>query len=200
MQRSMNARNFIGGLLFVVMVESAFVGCMNQPSERDRLVGFGEQASGATQTVDSNDDTLGILASGAFRTSPDFTHVSSGPYPSTAAAGAFVDLWVSTDAYADYQAITPTATGTGSALPLGAIIVRVVTDASGDVTKLTLMRHGPAGINPTLDDWWFAETDPNGVPLTDDAGPLTGPLAECMTCHLPRASNDYLFGVPTSAR
>jgi hypothetical protein len=180
---------------------AALAGCSNAIDDREHFSGFANGTDDAGSAPPASDDaTLEILATGAYRSSPEFTHVSSGPYPSTAVSGAFVDVWVSTDVYSDYAAITPVATGAGGALALGTVIVRAVSDANGDVTTLTLMRHGPVGINPTLDDWWFAETDANGVPLSDDAGPLTGALATCMTCHLTRTSDDFLFGVSATAR
>jgi hypothetical protein len=126
--------------------------------------------------------------------------VSRGPYASTAVSGSFIDVWVSAEAFDEYAKITPGSVGSGASLPLGTIIVRAVSDASGEVQKLTLMRRGPEGIYPRLDDWWFAETDATGVPLADDAGVLVGPMPACATCHLGRAADDYLFGVPLTAR
>ena len=57
----------------------------------------------------------------------------------------------------------PDATGSGAQLPAGSMIVRAVIDAdAGAVARLTVMLKGPAGYNPALGDWWFAETDPWG--------------------------------------
>jgi hypothetical protein len=79
------------------------------------------------------------------------------------------------------------------------MIVREVLGDAG-VAKITAMVKGTPGTNPMLGDWWFAETDPAGVPLLVDGGVLLGNLAACMTCHLGRAKDDYLFGVAASQR
>jgi hypothetical protein len=155
---------------------------------------------GSLQQDGGGDPTLAMLADAGYASSSLFTHVSRAPYPSAAVAGSFIDVWVTSEAYAAYGAITPDGGPVDASLPPGAVIVRVVSDGNGNVSKLTVMRHGPAGVDPSLDDWWFAETDPLGVPLTDDGGELEGALSACTSCHLGRSGEDYLFGVPLSAR
>jgi len=61
---------------------------------------------------------------------------------------------------------------------------------------VTLMAKMAAGYDSTLGDWWFGVTDPQGVPLSDANGPQVGRLTDCHSCHIPRATDDYLFGVP----
>ena len=120
--------------------------------------------------------------------------INKMPYPST--VGSFnINVFVSQKSK-DFQKIHPESTGSRVSLPVGTLIVRQVLDANGQVTKVTLMGKGPAGYDPTLGDWWFGVTDPSGVPLVDDAGPQVGRLTQCHGCHLPRADDDYLFGVP----
>jgi hypothetical protein len=132
---------------------------------------------------------LGVAA--RFRT---FTQVNANPYAST--LGAFnIDIYTS-QAARDYRRIHPETTGTGVTMPVGTVIVRNVLDAAGKVTKVTLMGKGPKGYDPSLGDWWFGVTDPAGVPLDDGAGPQVGAMVECHSCHLPRAADDFLFGVP----
>jgi len=58
------------------------------------------------------------------------------------------------------------------------------------------MGKGPAGYDPTLGDWWFGVTDASGAPLSDSSGEEVGRLTDCHSCHIPRATDDYLFGVP----
>lgn len=129
----------------------------------------------------------------------DFSRVNSAPYQSS--LGAFdINLFVHGDSRI-YRAIHPEdTTTTSSATPVdisvGTLIVREVLDGSGAVTKLTMMAKGPAGYDPTLGDWWFAETDPSGKPLSGDNGLQVGRLMACHSCHVPRATSDYLFGVP----
>jgi hypothetical protein len=116
--------------------------------------------------------------------------------------GSFIDAWVSSSGYAEYSKINPAATGSEANLPAGTIVVREVLDASGNVTKLTLMCKGPTGYNEALGDWWFAETDPAGNPIVEDAGggAIVGRVDACYSCHTPRSDDDYLFGVPLDDR
>lgn len=123
-----------------------------------------------------------------------FTQINRAPYAST--LGAFnLDVYISQDART-YRRIHPETTGSGVVLPPGTLIVRQVLDAQGQVTKVTLMAKQAAGYDPTLGDWWFGVTDPAGVPLEDASGPQVGRMTECHGCHIPRAQDDYLFGVP----
>jgi hypothetical protein len=123
-----------------------------------------------------------------------FTRINRAPYAST--VGSFdINVYLSQDAR-DYRRIHPETTGSGVVLPPGTLIVRQVLDAQGQVTKVTLMAKQAASYDPTLGDWWFGVTDPTGVPLQDSSGPQVGRLTECHGCHLPRAQDDYLFGVP----
>lgn len=125
-----------------------------------------------------------------------FTRINRAPYAST--VGSFnINVYVNRnqDAHA-YRRIHPETTGSGVVLPPGTLIVRQVLDAQGQVTKVTLMAKQAAGYDPTLGDWWFGVTDPTGVPLEDASGPQVGRLVDCHGCHLPRAQDDYLFGVP----
>jgi hypothetical protein len=142
---------------------------------------------------------LEAIADGGYR-SAAFVHATKTPYASAAVAGALVDEWVSASAYAEYSKVQPDATGSGAQLAPGSMIVRAVVDSNDVVSKLTVMMKGPSGYNPALGDWWFGETDPSGLPLTDDAGALTGRLSDCYACHIPRSGDDYLFGIPTSDR
>jgi hypothetical protein len=151
-------------------------------------------------TEPGGDAVLASVADESYQTSHDFAHATKAPFPSTVAAGSSIDAWVTMSAWADYAKIAPDVTGSGVKVAPGTIIVRAVLDKAGTTTKLTLMAKGPPGYNPDLGDWWFGETDPYGAPLTTDAGALTGRLTECYSCHIPRAKDDYLFGVPSTYR
>jgi hypothetical protein len=153
--------------------------------------------AGSDEATDIGADrVLASVANEAYETSPDYAHATRTPYPSTAAAGASIDEWVTASAWAEYAKINPLAPGSGAKVPVGTVIVRAVINAAGTTTKLTLMAKGPPGYNPDIGDWWFGETDPYGAPLKSDAGALTGRMTECYSCHLPRANDDFLFGVP----
>jgi hypothetical protein len=148
------------------------------------------------------DDTtvLAAIAHQGYSTSQAFTRVSLAPYPSTAAPGSYIASWVSSDAYEAYTKVDPSTTGSHVQMPVGTTIVRAVLNADDKVTKLTLMVKGPAGYNPALGDWWFGVTDPSGAPLENDAGAEVGRMSACFSCHIPRAKDDFLFGVPSSDR
>jgi hypothetical protein len=138
-----------------------------------------------------------------YRDSDAFVHVSSRAYDSEISKDTKIDVWVSRDAAEQYARITPDAHGSGADLPYGTVIVREVRDRKTDqVLKLTLMVKGPEGVDPALDDWWYAVTDPVGVPLVDDQGnEKRGNLPECMGCHEDRGDqDDFLFGVPREVR
>jgi hypothetical protein len=49
-----------------------------------------------------------------------------------------------------------------------------------------------------IGDWWFAATDPAGNPLTTNGVLQVGRLDACHMCHIPRAADDYLLGVPAA--
>ena len=123
-----------------------------------------------------------------------FSKCDAKPYAST--VGAFdINLYVSGDVH-DFQSIHPESPGTNVTISTGTIIVREVLDATGATTKLTLMAKGPPGYDPTLGDWWFGVLTPEGIPMLDDGQPALGRLDDCHGCHIPRATDDYLFGVP----
>lgn len=146
-------------------------------------------------------DELAILDQlQGYDTSGAFTRVNAAPYPSEVAAGATLNVWVSSFAAVAYEAISPDAQGSGVRLPEGTLIIREVIDEAGALKKLTLMAKGPAGYNPELGDWWFGVANPDGTPVKENGANLTGKLTQCFGCHLPRANDDFLFGVSLDAR
>jgi hypothetical protein len=125
-----------------------------------------------------------------------FTKINKATYASQIDATLSVNNLVS-QAWRDYAAVHPDTTGSGITMPVGSLIIRQVVDATtGEVTQLTLMGKGPAGYDSTLGDWWFGVTDPSGAPLADGQGGYqVGKLTGCHGCHVPRAMDDFLFGV-----
>lgn len=119
--------------------------------------------------------------------------VNATPYVSD--IGPFdVNCYVHGDV-ADYRKIHPEANGSHATVAPGTVIVREVLDASGTTTKLTVMAKGPAGYDPSIGDWLFGVTDPQGKPLEKNGIVQLGRLTECHSCHLERAQDDFLFGV-----
>ncbi len=142
-------------------------------------------AGSATSTVTDFDRAMMQIAT-TYKTFPKIDKVA---YAST--LGAFtINVYVKGDSRA-YRAIHPEDTTTMSpAMAVGTVIVREVLAADGTISKLTLMAKGPSGYDPTLGDWWFGEAGPDMTPIQ------LGRIADCHGCHIPRAAQDYLFGVP----
>jgi hypothetical protein len=193
-------RRSLGGGASAILLFGIATGC--GAPDPDVLEGSHGFTSGADEQADGPAFFAGVLsavADQAYQSGSIFTQASMA-YASTAVPGMYITEWVTSGAAATYAQISPDASGSGVTMPVGAAIVRQVGNASGSVQELTLLMKGPAGFNPSLGDWWFAVTDPNGVPLGDDAGVQVGPLTQCESCHLPRSSDDFLFGVPPADR
>jgi len=119
------------------------------------------------------------------------------PRPYTSTLGPFaINCYVAGDT-TNYRKIHPEQRDADVAVARGTVIVREVLDATGAVSKLTVMAKGPPGYDPSLGDWWFAVTDPGGVPLEEDGVVLVGRLSQCHDCHRERSRDDFLFGVPS---
>ncbi|HEY2515299.1 MAG TPA: hypothetical protein VGI39_30740 [Polyangiaceae bacterium] len=188
----------------IVVREGPAPGATTQPEE-DAGPGEGADAGApATDAANGFDQSvlLRAIQGKAYLTSPAFSKASE-TFASAVTPNTWVTEWISFQALSAYTAITPDAgpSRNVSAMPVGTVIVRAVQDASGNVTKLTVMCKGPQGFNPELGDWWFGVTDPNGNPLVDDGGVQElGKLTNCYGCHVPHESEDFLFGVPTASQ
>jgi hypothetical protein len=157
------------------------------------------QGDGADDPVVIDDQAL-LREALTYRDSQAFTPLNNPAYASALGGEAFINVYVSAFAFDTYAAVDPDGPGTGITLPEGTIIVREVLDPSGKVKRLTLMAKGPAGYNPDLGDYWFAVTEPDGTPVVENGATRAGKLADCYSCHLARASDDFLFGVPAGVR
>lgn len=181
---------------WLVASTSLLSACLSSLDTAPSMDPGGSDGSGGAAESSSPTDFDNAMLAIASSYRADFTRVNSTPYQST--LGTFdINVFVQGDSRI-YRAIHPEDTTTTAAVDLsvGTLIVREVLDANGAVTKLTMMAKGPAGYDPTLGDWWFAATDPTGKPLPGDAGPQVGRLTACHSCHVPRATSDFLFGVP----
>jgi hypothetical protein len=159
----------------------------------------GAQGDGAGDAVTVDDQAL-LREALTYRDPQAFTPLNGLSYASALGGEAFINVYVSAGAFDTYAAVDPAVPGTGITLPEGTIIVREVLDAGGKVKRLTLMAKGPAGYNPDLGDYWFAVTEPDGTPVVENGATRVGRLTDCYGCHIPRASDDYLFGVPADKR
>ena len=129
-----------------------------------------------------------------------FVQLNTTPFASGIEAGDWVTMYVSKDAAAAYEAVSPDSLMHGAAFPVGGIIVRQVSDASGKLTALTAMVKRDAGYNPEVGDFFFGVADVDGTPETDDGQLMWGKPAACAGCHQQRADAGYLFGVETAVR
>jgi hypothetical protein len=149
----------------------------------------------------SVDESAIMSALSGHRESPAFVRLNDAPYATALGTGASINVYVSANGYVPYASITPDKTGSGAILPEGTLILREVLEPNGAIKTLTLMYKGPKGYNPDLGDFWFGVTDVAGKPALDTNNVAKlGRLAECYSCHTPRANDGYLFGVPASVR
>ena len=132
----------------------------------------------------------------------NFTRVNHAPFDSGLESDRVVTMYVSADAAAAYQGVTPDADkSSGPAFPVGGMVVRTSTDMSGTLQALTFMVKHEAGYFPEVGDFEFGVTDPNGKPALDtDGSTMMGKLAECAQCHEQRSNAGFLFGVATANR
>jgi hypothetical protein len=178
-------------LLLVLSVPTLFAGsgCLPGADQEVAFPSADQDGDGFPELL-----VLGQLPNAKYASSSEFKKVNRVAYDSTATAGAQINVWVSFQDYDDYTKITPDKTGSGAKLRTGAIIVRQVVQ-NGTVTKLTLMSKGPSGWNPDLGDYWFGVTAPDGTPEEQGGKEMIARLQQCYGCHIPRANDDFLFGV-----
>jgi hypothetical protein len=164
-----------------------------------------KSGNGSTTSSANDGDTSAfapLVKNDAYRTSGLFEEITSKPYASQAAAGSTISVWVSRQAASSYARVDPDEDGSDVVLPRGSMIVREVRDASGAVTKLTVMAKGPSGYNPDVGDWFWLVASADGVVIDDADGgaAMDGKMPQCHSCHLPRAHDDFLFGVPAASK
>lgn len=115
---------------------------------------------------------------------PSLTKANTKRFPAAGHLfGRFdADILVNEAARAAYTTITP-----GTSMPVGALIVEVHVDHDGGPGPVFAMEKGPSG-------WTYAELDAQ-LHLKRE-----GRLAPCAECHAHVASQDSLFGVPSTGR
>jgi hypothetical protein len=171
-------------IAIAIFIASLAGGCMSELTEQ-----------GADSSVEI--DQSAVLAEAArYRDTTAFDHASSKSYPSALGTTSYIQLYANRTAMAEYPMIDPDKVGSNAVIPVGGIIVREVLDTNGTAQRLTIMAKGPAGYNPAIGDWFWAVTDLQGTPIVEDGVARAGRLADCYGCHLPRATDDFLFGVP----
>ena len=85
-------------------------------------------------------------------------------------------------------------TGTATAMPEGAVIVKENYTPDSTLAAVTVMYKASAGYNSDHNDWFFTKHLPDGMlDQSPDGMPLEGRLDGCQSCHRAQAANDYLF-------
>ncbi|HEX8954023.1 MAG TPA: hypothetical protein VF997_12565 [Polyangia bacterium] len=130
-----------------------------------------------------------------------FVRVDRQPFASDLEADRMVTMYVSADAAAAYEAVTPESDRGGPAFPVGGMVVRTSSDSAGNLKALTFMVKHEPGYFPEVGDFAFGVTDPSGTPVNDDGGaPVWGKVQDCAMCHETRAAAGFLFGVAIAHR
>ncbi len=130
-----------------------------------------------------------------------FVQINHAPFASDLETGRVVTMYVSADAAAAYQAVSPDTTTAGPAFPVGGMIVRTSSDPNGTLEELTFMVKHEPGYFPAVGDFLFGVSAPDGTPAVDSTGATEwGALSECAQCHETRASSGFLFGVAPANR
>lgn len=141
-----------------------------------------------------------MLASHQFEAGP-WARVNHAPFSSDLAPDQRVTMYVSPDAAAAYEAVTPDADATsGPEFPVGGVVVRAATDDNGTPVALTVMAKREPGFYPEAGDFFFGVTDLDGTPIVGGGEVQWGALHECGTCHASRAAAGFLFGVARANR
>ncbi len=129
----------------------------------------------------------------------DFALINNAPFTTELPGGQMIDVWVTESVANEYAKISLDASGSNVIMPEGTVIVREVLDDHGRVETLTLMIKNAPGYFPGGGDWWYGVADPDGLIRQDENGePIMGALQQCNACHVSRAADGYLYGVPTA--
>jgi len=96
----------------------------------------------------------------------------------------FVDIYVNDLAEETYLSAS------GETFPVCATIVKPHLESaeSENITAITVMVKMPVGYDPDHNDWWWGMYDREGK-----TAEMSGQVQVCIACHLPAASEDYVF-------
>lgn len=123
--------------------------------------------------------------------------VTEGSARSMASPDASIHVLATPDFAPSYATIDPYYAGSNVEFPRGAMVVREIYDASGELTKITVIVRGEEGDNPGVGDLLFGVLTPEGEWMLDEAGePQFGALETCGGCHAGRSNDGWLWGVP----
>src|SRR5579862_6228571 len=93
-----------------------------------------------------------MLAAGDFD-GAGFVRMNAAPYRSTLEPDHAINMFVSADAAAAYEAVSPDSTSAGAPFPVGGIVVREALDGAGAVAALTVMVKRAPGYFPDVGDF-----------------------------------------------
>lgn len=142
------------------------------------------------------EEALEIVADNAYTDS--FVRVTDlPPPPSAISAGTFIHLWVHQDNVQTYQDISDGMPVPG--VPAGFAVVREVYDDELVLQGTTLMVKQESGYYEDGGNYFYAETDADGIPIEVNGELQTGKLENCTVCHSQRSENLWFFGNPENA-
>ena len=123
------------------------------------------------------------------------TLLTEDPVTSHANSEIAIQVWITPESEDEYLSVAPNASGSGAYLPEESLIIRDIYDEDMVLSYRTLIAR--MGHPDELGGWLFGVYDLNGeVMVNDDGSEMFGLMAECEGCHMIRADDDYLYGVP----
>ena len=143
------------------------------------------------------EEVLDTILSRQYLDNTKFLPINNSRYATDLNDTQDISLYVSKTGSSLYSLVDPNLEGSKVIVPEGTMIVREVWDKEGNFLKYTVMAKREEGYFPESGDFYFASIDNNGNFIDDSNGnPQSGPLEACSVCHIPRANDGYLFGVP----
>ena len=137
------------------------------------------------------DEDAALARGAAYET--EFTKINAMDFPSQHGLAATVNVWVSPEAVAAYDALDP-ANPSAPAIPEGGIVLKEHLNTEGAKDGYLMMVKGPADYAPEASSWWWARVDGTG------ATQETGQVGFCLGCHNTVADQGHLYGVPLDNR
>jgi hypothetical protein len=151
--------------------------------------GAEEAEDTAADAIALEEDVLARAASGE-----GFVQARESAVESLAAEGSFIDVWVSEEAWDEYQVVDPETEGSKAHLPADSMVVRTIVDPAGTVQKHTVLWFPKEA--QSVEDLYFLVADPDWNVLTTEGVRQAGYLTSCQGCHATRAEDGFVFGVP----
>ena len=131
---------------------------------------------------------LETLRSGSYRQS-GFDKVNQTSFHTSLNGEQLIDLYISDFSTERYQRIDPNEEGSLADVPPSTLIIREVWNPDNTLDKYTVMMKQSPGYFPEGGDFFYGVVDTEGNFLKK------GALQDCASCHKPRETDGFLFGV-----